>query len=283
MRSRSEAQGVAQSGWKSIFWSIYRDISDQRLVAIAAGITFYALLAIFPGLAALVSLYGLFGDPGTLTGLLGGFAGVLPEGAIRVISDQLTRIASQPQQALVTFVAGLAISLWSANAGTKALFDALNVVYGVRETRGLVTLNARSLLFTGAGVVFILLAIALVVVLPIAFNFVGLSNATTLVVEIGKWPALLVAIASGLAALYRFGPDRRAAKWRWITVGSLVASVLWLGVSILFSIYATNFGKFNETYGSLGAVIGFMTWIWLTSIAILLGAELDAELEQRRS
>lgn len=244
--------------------------------------TYYSLLAIFPALAALVAIYGLFSDPGSIAKHLDQVSGFVPGGAIDVARDQLTRVASKEHQTLgLTFVVGLAVSLWSANAAMKSLFDTLNIVYGEREKRGFVTLNAVSLSFTLAGIAFVLVALGAVVIVPVALKFVGLSNAADLLVRIARWPAMFVVVALALALIYRFGPSREAPRWRWITWGSAVATVLWLGASALFSWYAANFGKFNETYGSLGAAIGFMTWLWISAIVILLGAELDAEMEHQ--
>lgn len=134
-------------------------------------------------------------------------------------------------------------------------------------------------MFTFLGLVFILVALAAVVVLPIVLGYVGLRSETQRLVQLGRWPVLLIAITLALAAIYRFGPSRQNAKWRWISWGSVAAAVLWVAASVLFSWYATNFGNFNKTYGTLGAAIGFMTWIWISAMAILIGAELDAELE----
>ncbi|MGY4403597.1 YihY family inner membrane protein [Bradyrhizobium sp. USDA 3315] len=163
----------------------------------------------------------------------------------------------------------------------KSLFDTLNIVYGEKEKRGFVKLNAASLSFTLAGIAFVLVALGAVVVLPVVLNFVGLSIAADILVRIALWPAMFVAVALAPALIYRFGPSREAPRWRWITWGSAVATILWLGASALFSWYAANFGKFNETYGSLGAAIGFMTWLWISAVVILLGAELDAEMEHQ--
>lgn len=215
------------------------------MLAPAAGLTFYSLLAIFPALAALVAIYGLFSDPTAIARHLDQLSGFLPGGAVDVASDQLTRVASKGGGTLgATFVIGFGISLWSANAAMKSLFDTLNIVYGEREKR-------------------------------------GLSNFADLMLRIARWPAMFVAVALALALIYRYGPSREAPRWRWITWGSAVAAVLWLGASALFSWYAASFGKFNETYGSLGAVIGFMTWLWISAIVILIGAELDAEMEHQ--
>jgi membrane protein len=178
------------------------------------------------------------------------------------------------------FVASVAIALWSANAGMKALFDALNIVYAAKETRGFITLNAVSLAFTAGAIVFLLLAMSLVVVLPAIMGRLGLETATEWIVTLVRWPLLLAGIVLGLAFIYRFGPCRENAQWHWITVGSAVTSILWILFSILFSYYAANFGSYNKTYGSLGAMIGFMTWMWLSSMVVLAGAEIDAVLER---
>lgn len=273
---------IPARGWKDILLRVYANISEHRILALAAGMTYYSLLAIFPALAALVAIYGLFSDPGSIAKHLDQVSGFVPGGAIDVARDQLTRVASKGHQTLgQTFAIGLVISLWSANAAMKSLFDTLNIVYGEREKRGIVKLNVVSLSFTVAGIAFVLAALGAVVVVPVVLSFIGLSNAADLLIRIARWPAMFVAVGLALALIYRFGPSREAPRWRWITWGSAAATVLWLGASALFSWYAASFGKFNETYGSLGAVIGFMTWLWISAIVILLGAELDAEMEHQ--
>lgn len=163
----------------------------------------------------------------------------------------------------------------------KSIFDTLNIVYSEREKRSFITLNAISLAFTTAGIAFVLIALGAMVALPPALNHFGLSEVTELIAKVARWPALFVAVSLALALIYRFGPSREKPKWRWITWGSALAALMWLVASILFSWYTQNFGSYNKTYGSLGAVIGFMTWIWLSAIVILIGAELDAEMEHQ--
>ena len=163
----------------------------------------------------------------------------------------------------------------------KSLFDTLNIVYGEEEKRGFVKLNAISLLFTIGGILFVLAALGAIVVIPVVLKYVGLSEVADLLLRLGRWPAMFVVLTLALAVIYRYGPSREAPQWRWITWGSALAAMLWLGISALFSWYAASFGNFNETYGSLGAVIGFMTWLWISAIVILLGAELDAEMEHQ--
>ncbi|MGJ4891383.1 YihY/virulence factor BrkB family protein [Bradyrhizobium sp. HKCCYLRH3099] len=273
---------IPARGWKDVLFRVYENVTEHRIVALAAGMTFYTLLAIFPALAALVAVYGLFSDPAKITGHLEQLQGVMPGGAIDIARDQLTRVSANGSQALgITFLVSLAISLWSANAAMKSLFDTLNVVYREPERRGFFKLNAISLLFTGGAILFALLAIGAVVVLPVLLNTLGLSDVGDLVLRIGRWPAIFVCVSLGLALIYRYGPNREEPKWRWISWGSALAAALWLAGSALFSWYAANFGSFNATYGSLGAAIGFMTWIWISAIVILIGGELDAELEHQ--
>ncbi|CCD91611.1 conserved membrane hypothetical protein [Bradyrhizobium sp. ORS 375] len=273
---------IPAKGWKDVLYRVYENVTEHRIVALAAGMTFYTLLAIFPALAALVAIYGLFSDPAKITVHLEQLQGLMPGGAIDIARDQLTRVSSKGSQALgVTFLVSLAISLWSANAAMKSLFDTLNVVYREPERRGFFKLNAISLTFTAGAILFALLAIAAIVVVPVVLQYVGLSDAADLLLRIGRWPAIFICVSLGLALIYRYGPDREEPKWRWISWGSALAAALWLGGSALFSWYAANFGSFNATYGSLGAAIGFMTWIWISAIVILIGAELDAELEHQ--
>jgi membrane protein len=273
---------IPANGWKDILFRAYSNVGDHRIFALAAGMTYYSLLAIFPALAALVAIYGLFSDPDTIAKHLDQVSGFMPGGAIDVAREQLTRVASKGNQTLgLTFIIGLAVSLWSANAAMKSLFDTLNIVYGEKEKRGFLKLNAISLAFTLAAIAFISAALGAIVVLPVVLNYLWLPDVADLLIRIVRWPAMFLIVALALACIYRFGPSREAPRWRWITWGSVAATILWLGASALFSWYAENFGRFNETYGSLGGAIGFMTWLWISAIVILLGAELDAELEHQ--
>jgi membrane protein len=281
-RSAITPSEVPARGWKDILLRIWKNIGKDRVIVVAAGVTFYSILALFPAIAALVALYGLFADPTTITSHLDNIAGLVPGGAIEVIRDQITRVASQGSTTLgLTFVGGLLASLWSANAGMKSLFDALNLVYNEPEKRGFIWLNVLSLTFTVLAIVFVLVAIGAMVVVPIILNFIGLGAATETVIKIARWPALFIVVSLALAVLYRHGPSREKPRWRWITWGSAASAVSWLVVSILFSWYAENFGSYNKTYGSLGAIIAFMFWIWLSTIVILIGAELNAETEHQ--
>jgi membrane protein len=279
-RSATTPSEIPKRGWKDILLRVYRGIADDRVLANAAAVTFFALLALFPGIAALVSIYGLFADAGTIGKQLDALALILPGGAIEVIGGELSRLTSQPPAAMgFGFIFTLLLSLWSANGGIKALFDALNTVYEEEEKRSFIKLNALSLTFTVAMIAFLVVAIACVVALPAIMEY--LPSFVGTVLSIARWPLLAVLVAIGLSCIFRYGPSRDTPQWRWITWGSAFAAVVWLIGSGIFSFYAANFGNFNKTYGSLGAVMGFMLWIWISNIVILLGGKLNAEIEHQ--
>ena len=270
------------AGWKDIAWRTYQQIEEDRLLAIAGGVVFFGLLAIFPALAAFVSLYGLFADTATISKHIDLAAGILPAATLDIFREQIGRIVASANTTLgFAFILGLGLALWSANAGMKAVIDALNVIYDEKEKRGFVTLTLVALAFTIGVIVFMLLAIAGVIVLPIVLNTIGLGAFSETLMRISRWPALLVVIVIGLAVLYRYGPSRVEARWQWLSVGSILAAVIWLVASILLSWYLEKFADYNATYGSLGAGIGLMMWMWVSAIAILLGAEINAEIEHQ--
>jgi membrane protein len=269
-------------GWKDILWRVYASVNDNRLLAVAGGVAFYSLLAIFPAVAAFVSLYGLIADASTIDAHLSLAAGIFPAGAVDLLHEQITRIAAKSDAKLgLGFITGLAIAIWSANAGMKAIIDALNVVYDEKEKRSFVKLNLLSLLFTLIAILSLMIALAAVVIAPIAFSAVGLSSLLSLAIAVLRWPLLLVVAAVALAAIYRYGPSRTEARWQWLSVGSAAAAIAWLIGSVLFSWYIGHFGAYNATYGSLGAAVGMMMWMWISAIVILLGGELNAEIEHQ--
>ncbi|MBL9034966.1 MAG: YihY/virulence factor BrkB family protein [Rhodospirillaceae bacterium] len=273
---------MSAAGWKDILIRTYQSIPGDRVFALAAGVTYYVLLSLFPALTALVSIFGLFGDTRVIEAQIDSLAGIIPADALGIIHEQLDRLAAQGEATLgLAFLLGLATSLWTANAGVKAMFDALNVVYGERERRGFVRLNLLSLLFTVGLLVFTLFALGAVVILPTMLNLLFLGGDTEWLIALLRWPALLVVVVLGLSVIYRYGPSRADPKWRWVSWGGAAAASLWLIVSMLFSWYVANFGNYNETYGSLGAVIGFMVWVWLSVSVVLLGGELNAEMEHQ--
>lgn len=281
-RHASTPRDIPRKGWRDILLRVYNEINQDRVLAVAAGVAFYGLLAIFPTIAAFISLYGLLADPATVSEHLESLQTVLPGGAIEIIGEQLQRITSQSDGSLgFSFFLGLAIALWSANAGTKAIFDALNVVYDEDEKRNFFVLNALSLLFTLSGIVLIIVGLGAMIGLPLLLERIGLGSGTEMALNLLRWPLLYIVFTIAIAVVYRYGPSRKRAKWRWITWGSLLAGLLWLAASALFSWYVANFASYNKTYGSLGAVVGLMIWMWISTIVILVCAELNAEMEHQ--
>src|SRR3954468_11837523 len=280
-RSKSPLQ-IPWAGWKDILWRTYERTGEDRLLAIAAGGGVFGLLAGFPAITALVSCYGLFVNPSTIGDNLQTLSLMLPEGSFQIVQDQIARVLAKGNTSLgFTFLFGLALALWSANAGVKAVIDALNVVYEEREKRSFIKLNLLSLTFTAGGIVALLLMVGAVVALPLLLDHLGLAEESKMIVSLVRWPLLLAMLLLALAVLYRFGPSRDEAQWKWLSVGSVAAALLWIAGSALLSWYLSNFGNYDTTYGSLGAAIGLMMWMWMSAIIVLCGAELNSEIEHQ--
>ncbi|MGQ7792412.1 YihY/virulence factor BrkB family protein [Faunimonas sp. B44] len=273
---------IPAKGWKDIIWRVKDEIVSDRVSIIAAGTTFYLLLALFPALAAFVSIYGFVADPVTIADHVAFLGGVLPSGGVELIESQLERLASQDTSALsFGFVFGLLLALWSANNGIKTLFEAMNIAYDETEKRGFIKLNLITLGIT-LGAIFVgILFITAVGIVPAAIALLGLGGMTEILISVLRWPVLFLVAAFAIAVLYRFGPSRERAEWRWVTWGSGLATVVWIVASILFSWYLSNFADYGATYGSLGAVIGFMMWTWISCFILIAGAELNSEMEHQ--
>ena len=272
---------ITAAGWSDVLWRTWREFVDDNILTVAGGVAFFTVLAVFPGIAAFVSFYGMFGDVAGAEEDLNELRGLLPADALRFIGDEMARIAAaHPASLSATFVGGALVSIWSANAGVKALMAGLNVAYEEREKRGLVWLNLISLTFTVGALVALTSALLVLVAMPVLLELARLDPRSSLWGWL-RWPILLILAAAALSVFYRFGPSREHARWRWVNLGSLAAAVLWLGMSALFSWYVGHVAHLDLAYGSIGAIIGFMTWIWLSVIVVLAGAELNAELEHQ--
>jgi membrane protein len=273
---------IPWAGWKDILWRTYGQIGDDRLLAVAAGVVFYGLLAIFPAVTAFVSLYGLFAKASTISDHLSLAAGFIPSGGVEIIQEQINRITAKGDARLsLAFAFSLGLALWSANAGMKAVIDALNVTYNEKEKRGFIKLNLISLALTGGAILSLLVALGSIVVLPLMLSSFGLGGWTEILLRFLRWPVLICLVVFGLAVLYRFGPSRESPRWEWLSVGSVTAAIAWLVGSALLSWYLANFANYDATYGSLGAAIGMMILMWMSSIVILVGAELNSEIEHQ--
>lgn len=280
-RDAAAPQDIPVRGWRDVLSRTWSEFNEDRIMSVAAGVTFFALLALFPAIGAFVSLYGLFADVGEAEKQLRLLSGVLPKETIDFVGGEMIRIASGRSGGLgFAFALSLLISLWSANGAIKAMFGGLNVAYEEHERRNFLKLNLVSFAFTLGALLFVAIAISAVVAVPVALQFIGLDAGSQWLAEL-RWPALFLVAALAISVLYRYGPSRRRPQWRWISWGGGVAALLWLGASVLFSWYVANFAHYDKTYGSLGAVVGFMTWIWYSTTIVLFGAELNAELEHQ--
>jgi membrane protein len=267
--------------WKHVLYRTYVEIDDDRLLALAAGVVFFGLLAIFPAITALVSSYALFAKASTINSHLATFSTLMPQSAYSVVDEQVTRIVTSATGKLsFAFFFGLALALWSANAGVKAIIDALNIAYGVKERRSFIRLNLVSLAFTAGALASLLAAIAAVVVLPVVLSYLPLYGHDPAFTIWLRWPVLLLLSMFGLAVLYRFGPDRKRPPWEFASVGTIFAAAAWLAGSAVLSWYLGSFADYDATYGSLGAGIGLMMWLWMTAIVVLVGAELNSVIEE---
>jgi membrane protein len=281
-REATTPSAIPWRGWKDILWRVWSEIGEDRIMLVAAGVTFYLLLALFPALAAFVSLYGFVADPKTIADQVAYLGGVLPSGGLDMIRGQLQALANASGKALsFGFVVGFLVALWSANSGIKAIFEAMNVAYEEEEKRSFIWLNLLSLAFTLGAMVVGILMVVMVGVVPAVLAFLHLGGLTEVLVRVLRWPLLLIAVAVVISIIYRYGPSRERAQWRWINWGAAVAAVVWLVASVLFSWYLQNFANYNATYGSLGAVIGFMMWTWISVLILLAGAELNSEIEHQ--
>ncbi|WP_109096440.1 YihY/virulence factor BrkB family protein [Azospirillum sp. TSH64] len=282
-RSADSPSEIPKKGWKDILLRVWDEQSKDNVSMLAAGVAYYALLAIFPAIAALVSIYGLVADPSTIESQLNQLGSLLPPEALSIVSDQARKVATAPSQGLgFGLIFGLMLTLWSASRGTNSMVSALNIAYGEKETRGFLMLAALSMGLTVAGLLFVILAMAMIIAVPAAINIIGLQDTPIgWIASLARWPILAVTIMLALAVFYRYAPDRREPKWRWVSWGSAMATVVWLLGSLGFSIYVSNFGSYNETYGSVGAVVVLLLWFNLTSYVVLLGAELNAEIEHQ--
>ena len=273
---------IPRRGWKDILLRLKDQLSEDNIFFIAAGVAFYAFLALFPGIAAMVSIVGLIADPADVEEWVGAASAVLPPDALALVRDQVHAIVSTPNERLgFSLLVSITLALWSATAGIKALMTALNIAYEERERRGFLKYYATAILLTIAAVLFALLALVLVAAVPPLLKELALPSALEKLLGLALWLFVGGAFIVGLAVLYRYAPSRSKPRWRWVSTGAVSATLLWVAGSIGFSLYVANFGDYNETYGALAAIVILLTWFYLTALVVLIGAELNAEMEHQ--
>ncbi len=279
-RGRSPWRDTA-AGWKDILWRAWGEVSEQNLFLIAGGVTYAVLLALFPGLAALVSLYGLVFDSGQIERQVAALSGVLPAETQELLSQQLHSLVQASSGALgFAAMTALLLALWSASRGMSGMITAINIAYEEKERRGFVKLNLMAGLTLGllaGGIV----AISLVAILPAVVHLLAVGPAAKWLLLLAQWPLLIVLVMLGLAVLYRFGPSRDKPQWRWVSPGAGAATLLWIAGSVGFTVYVANFNSYDKTYGSLGGVVILLTWLYLSSLTVLLGAAINAQAEKQ--
>jgi membrane protein len=269
-------------GWRSVAKNVWAEAKRDNLTLLAAGVAFYAMLALVPSLIALVTVYALVADPAKISEQIEPMTSLLPQEAVALVEQQLTAIVESSSGSLTLgLVVSIATALWAASGGIGALITGINAVYDQDEKRGFLKLKALALGLTLGAVVVVVLALLLVAAFPAAVDAMNLGTAGRVGAELARWLLLAALVALALSVFYRVGPSRSSSRWRWLSWGTGIALVIWLLGSIGFSLYVGNFGSYNKTYGALAAVIILMLWLYLSAYVILLGAELDAELDRR--
>jgi membrane protein len=273
---------IPRSGWFQIVKRAWKESKRDSVPLLSAGVAFYAFLALVPTLIAVVLIYGLVSDPDDVAEQMESFGSALPSSAEDLLSEQMTTLANASDRSLsVGLVLALGFALWSASSGMSNLITAVNVAYDEEIKRGFVKNRALALGMTVGAIVFVVVAVALVAAIPVVLDALDVPGWVEAVAEVGRWLGLVVVVLIALALLYRWAPDRDSPKFRWLSIGAIVATVLWVVASIGFSIYVDSFGSYGKTYGSLAGVIVLLLWLWLGAYATLLGAEINAEMEQQ--
>ena len=273
-------------GQKPALIGIGRAVFDRfgrdNISLIAAGIAFYILAALFPALAAMVSIYGLVADPTQVAERIKGLGGMLPPEAVKIITDGIENFAHKSgSQLSFALVISLVLALWSARAGMSSVMTGLNIAYEETEKRSFIMQNIIALALTLGGILFGILVILAVAIVPAALAFLHADGVVAQALDIARWPVLAAVVVLAFAVIYRYAPSRTHADWRWISWGSGIAAVMWLVGSVVFSFYVSHFGSYSATYGALGTVVVMLLWFWVSAIVLLLGAEIDDEVDER--
>ena len=279
-RAAPRPWAIPPLGWRDVLLRVWDEIGRDHVGLVAAGVAFYGLLAVFPAITALMAITGLVYEPSELVAALQGVTALVPRDVSAILLEQAEKVAGSQEGGLTLgLVLGLGLALWSASAGVGSLIEGINLAYDERERRGFVRLKLLTLALTLGMIVGVLLAAALVVAVPVALAFATVAPGMETLIRWLSYVPLAVLVFGGIGLLYRFAPCRSDARWSWLAPGTVAAVALWLLASILFSVYVANFASYNETFGSLGGVVVLLMWMWLSAYAILLGAEINAEVE----
>lgn len=280
-RQAEQPSDVPPRGWRDILIRTKNEIVSDNLSIVAAGVAFYCFLAFVPALTALLGIYALVADPAGASRQIEQLASVLPQEILPLLKSQIERLVAANQAAGISAAIGLALALYGSTSATKALVQGMNIAYDEEEKRGFIRLQWVALVLTFGAIVGAILAIALLAVAPALLEHLHLSAQVETAVNWARWPLLLAAFMIGLSVLYRYGPSRHDAKWSWVSPGAATATVLWLFGSAGFSLYVAKIGNYDKTYGSLGALVVFLLWLYLSAFVVLVGAELNSELERQ--
>jgi membrane protein len=279
----SGTEAKRRPGWGRILINVYNETNRDNVSVMAAGVAFWTFLSIFPAMSALISIYGLVADPAVIATQVESLAGVLPQSALQLVYDQLHRLISAPPQALgLSLVISLLLALWYSMSGTGTLMQALTVAYEERDTRSILAYYGQSAALTIGIAVFVLVSLLLVAVVPAVLGWLPFPKGWRDLIGLVRWPVLAVLLVIALGFIYRFAPARRNPCWHWFSAGTIVAALVWLAGSAGFSYYVANFSSYDKTYGSLGTVVVLLMWLYLGSYIVLVGAELNSEIEQTR-
>ena len=281
--SRAEAPThIPKRGWFQVTKRAWAESKADQVPLLAAGVAFFSFLSLFPAMIAAVMVYGLVADPKTVADQAKQLSDALPKDAASLITGQMEAITKTPQQSLgLGLIIALVLALWSASGGVGNVMSAVNIAYDEEETRGFVKRKALAILFTLGAILFAVVAIVLIAVLPVLLDEFIPNGVVRVLIEVGRWVGLLVAVMVALAVLYRYAPDRDAPQLKWASVGAVVSTVIWLIASLGFSLYVDNFGSYGKTYGALAGVVVLLLWLWISMFVVLLGAEINAEAEQQ--
>lgn len=281
-RRAGKPKQIPGPGWLDIFWRVRKQIADDRVGMLAAGIAFYALLSLFPAIAAVISLWALAFDPAEMASQIGELSRFMPPGGARLINEQAREVSENTDTGLsLTALFGLAVAMFLASKGVRGLMVGLNVVYGEEDQRGLLQRTLVVAVLTLGLIVMSLAATIFVALYSLAVGWLALGGPLVTLIKWLRWPALVPLMMFVIAVLYRYAPYRRSPRWEWVSMGTVTATLLWLLGSAGLSLYVGRIANMDELYGSLGAVVVLMLWFWLSSYVVLLGAEINAEMERQ--